>query len=156
MTTMSKSIGLPVRAPDAPLQRLPFVPPMPSPSVSEHVLENKGRDPSIASVQDALGTLRVAVEQIREMAQGVHGDETMPEGAKHVRAFDAAVKIVKPALMTADAEVLRLSREVDAIKARIHAPLPVRDSLAGEIRAALSRMAPAENESASRFDQARR
>ena len=139
---MPKHIGLPVKVDAPPAPRLPFVVPMPSPSVSEHVFKNATNDASLTDAQIALATLRVAVERIHQGAVGIFGDETLPEAAKHVQSFDFAGRVIRPALVSADAAVAKLSREIETVRTKTNMPMAVRDSLATEIRTALSRMAP--------------
>ena len=119
-----------------------FVPPLPSPSISENVFANPAGDPSLTEVQGALAACRSAVENARAGALALLANEMYSTGAKHVAADDFAFKCLRPALAATDRVAQRLAGEIRSLETKTAVPSPPRDVLAAEVRSRLSQMTP--------------
>lgn len=149
MSTMPKGrIALPP-TPEPPRPAYhPFVVPKPSVSVNENVFDNIDNDPSLHDVKQAIGALRIAVENVQRGCVALHQDEMRTEAARHQEALSFAFKVTKNALMSHDSAMARLNSELSALRAKVSQPAVIRDALASEIRTALRAMKPTERSSA--------
>lgn len=139
MTTMPRKLGLPEKA-----DSMPFVVPIPSPSINEGVFEDKTNDQSLADVKEAIAGLRRAVESVQRGAAAIHENEMKTPAARHAEATEFAFKVTRPSLMACDTAAQRLASEIASLRTKVTTPPLVRDVLASEIRARLASMAPAE------------
>ena len=139
MSTMPRKLGLPEKA-----DSMPFVVPIPSPSIHEGIFEDKTNDQSLADVKEAIAGLRRAVESVQRGAAAIHENEMKTPAARHAEATEFAFKVTRPALMAHDTAAQRLASEIASLKTKVTTPPIVRDVLGSEIRSRLASMAPGE------------
>src|ERR1700730_11979301 len=76
--------------------------PLPSPSLHEGVLGPvEPTDHARLLAAEALRIVRIAAEKSRAAVTAIHGDQTLSEGAKHLRSNDVTFK-VSPVFFAAD------------------------------------------------------
>jgi hypothetical protein len=93
---------------------------MPSPSMHEGVLgEVAPGDYTMQLAQEALRVIRLAGEGSYKAARAIHADETLSEGAKHVRAHEVTYKLTNRVLPIADRANSTLQTEVNRLKRRL-------------------------------------
>jgi hypothetical protein len=114
-----------------------FGPPLLSPSLHEDIFANPGADPMLDLVKRTLGAGRVAAESASKATVAVHSDQTLSEGAAHVRSDALATQIVTPALKQLDSATAQLDGEIATLEKRLKGPAPPPPVQASEIRAAL-------------------
>jgi hypothetical protein len=121
-----------------------FVPPLLSPSLHEGVFDNVAGDFTIAAVKATLGAGRLAAESARNACLAVFGDETLSEGAKHVRSADLAFQVTRPALAKFDSTTERVANEIAAVERKLRGPPPPPTAVAAEVRNAFRALSPKE------------
>jgi hypothetical protein len=131
---------------------LPFAPPHPSPSINELVLGPVANDdPVRLLVMEAIKSARVAAEKSRAASVAIHGNSTLPEGARHVQAADVAFKTVRNCLPLMDKARESLQTAIIACKAKTCGPLKD-TSISGHMQAAELRQLLASMSGKNRLD----
>jgi hypothetical protein len=133
-----------------PLKRtIGFQPPLPSPSMSEGVIENVAPNDYIRNgIVEALRGVRLAAEGSRNASVAIFGDMTLSEGGKHVKANEVTYRITNAALPAVDRARQNLETELTRLRTKTNAPA-IDNSvksihMATELRARLAAMSQAD------------